>query len=310
MSWLRPTEDSQLLSAHNNFLKTKSDGLKCELSVKEAEITSLRTRLDATERSNQETRIHLDGKISILTIYSNLYDINILFFVLNAFLALRESLSAKTSRCLQLQTENDKLRDRILEAGKSNSDSLNSCFASNRQTNRNLESQLEERDIKIRMLTSKCQTLEATVAEKERRIIELERRLKHTEGNHIRDEQNSAEANMAIKALEDALTEKDAAMERERERLNKEIEAERMKRIDLQNQIENPEEVEREKQQMGREFKTLQKQAQMAQQALSEQDQRAAKAEAAAARLSAQMEELLKVNNLFIKQRQRPDNIL
>jgi len=85
------------------------------------------------------------------------------------------------------------------------------------------------------------------------------------------------------------LSEKDSAMERERDRLNKEVETERLKRVDLQNQIDNPEEVEREKQQMTRDLKALQ-------QALGEQDQRAAKAEAGAARLSAQMEELLKVN--------------
>ena len=57
----RPGEDTQLLNAQNSFLKTKSDGLKCELTTKEAEITSLRTRLDAMERSNLETRSHLDG---------------------------------------------------------------------------------------------------------------------------------------------------------------------------------------------------------------------------------------------------------
>ena len=55
-------EDSQLLNAHNNFLKTQSDGLKCELSVREAEISSLKTRLESTERTNQENRMHLEGK--------------------------------------------------------------------------------------------------------------------------------------------------------------------------------------------------------------------------------------------------------
>ena len=54
-------EDSQLLNAHNNFLKTQSDGLKCELSVREAEISSLKTRLESTERTNQENRMHLEG---------------------------------------------------------------------------------------------------------------------------------------------------------------------------------------------------------------------------------------------------------
>ena len=38
-------------------------------------------------------------------------------------------------------------------------------------------------------------------------------------GSHFRDEKNTAEANMAIKALEDALSEKDQAMDRERDRL-------------------------------------------------------------------------------------------
>ena len=54
-------EDSQLLNAHNNFLKTQSDGLKCELSVREAEISSLKTRLESTERTNHENRMHLEG---------------------------------------------------------------------------------------------------------------------------------------------------------------------------------------------------------------------------------------------------------
>ena len=56
-------EDSQLLNAHNNFLKTQSDGLKCELSVREAEISSLKTRLESTERTNQENRMHLEGNL-------------------------------------------------------------------------------------------------------------------------------------------------------------------------------------------------------------------------------------------------------
>ena len=54
-------DDSQLLNAHNSFLKTQCDGLKCELSVREAEISSLKTRLESTERTNQETRLHLEG---------------------------------------------------------------------------------------------------------------------------------------------------------------------------------------------------------------------------------------------------------
>ena len=47
---------------------------------------------------------------------------------------------------------------------------------------------------------------------------------------------------MAIKALEDALREKDQAMERERTRLNNELDFERKKRNDLEIQINNPEE--------------------------------------------------------------------
>ena len=57
-------EDSQLLNAHNTFLKTQCDGLKCELSVREAEISSLKTRLDSTDRTNQETKMHLEGNIT------------------------------------------------------------------------------------------------------------------------------------------------------------------------------------------------------------------------------------------------------
>ena len=47
---------------------------------------------------------------------------------------------------------------------------------------------------------------------------------------------------MAIKALEDALREKDQAMERERDRFNKELDSERKKRNDLEIQVNNPEE--------------------------------------------------------------------
>ena len=47
---------------------------------------------------------------------------------------------------------------------------------------------------------------------------------------------------MAIKALEDALREKDQAMERERDRFNKELDGERKKRNDLEIQVNNPEE--------------------------------------------------------------------
>ena len=57
-------DESQLLNAHNSFLKTQCDGLKCELSVREAEISSLKTRLESTERTNQETRLHLEGNLT------------------------------------------------------------------------------------------------------------------------------------------------------------------------------------------------------------------------------------------------------
>ena len=50
-----------MLCAQNNYLKTKADGLKCELSIKEAEISNLKTRLEAMQRSDQETRSHLEG---------------------------------------------------------------------------------------------------------------------------------------------------------------------------------------------------------------------------------------------------------
>ena len=62
------------------------------------------------------------------------------------------------------------------------------------------------------------------------------------QGAKIVDEKNFAESNMAIKALEDALREKDQAMDRERNRLNNELEFERKKRNDLQIQLNNPEE--------------------------------------------------------------------
>ena len=58
------------------------------------------------------------------------------------------------------------------------------------------------------------------------------------------DEKNFAESNMAIKALEDALREKDQAMERERERFNSELEIERKKRTEFEIQVNNPEEGE------------------------------------------------------------------
>jgi hypothetical protein len=59
-------EGDQMLCAQNNYLKTKADGLKCELSIKEAEISNLKTRLEATQRSDHETRSHLEGTVAII----------------------------------------------------------------------------------------------------------------------------------------------------------------------------------------------------------------------------------------------------
>jgi len=101
---------------------------------------------------------------------------------------------------LTLQTENDKLRDRVMASGKT--DHLSGCIPARQVRS---EQDFDVKNHHISMLTAKCETLEVALSEKERRIIELEQRLKHTEGSHIRDEKNSAEANMAIKALEDAL---------------------------------------------------------------------------------------------------------
>ena len=60
---LHDAEGDQMLCAQNNYLKTKADGLKCELSIKEAEISNLKTRLEATQRSDHETRSHLEGTV-------------------------------------------------------------------------------------------------------------------------------------------------------------------------------------------------------------------------------------------------------
>jgi len=250
-------EDSQLLNAHNNFLKTQSDGLKCELSVREAEISSLKTRLESTERTNQENRMHLE--------------------------ALRESLSAKTNRCTALQEEVGRLRDKTGEAK----------VAQNAQSSADRE-ELIVKERKIELFKEKVKSLQEQLNEKEKYICDLETKLKFNQGNKIVEEKNYAESNMAIKALEDALREKDQAMERERDRFNKELDGERKKRNDLEIQVNNPEEVERERQQYRQELKSSQKQISIIQQTLSNTDQRAAKAESTSARLSSQMEELLK----------------
>ena len=78
--------------------------------------------------------------------------------------------------------------------------------------------------------------------EKEKYIYDLETKVKVNQGNRIVDEKNFAESNMAIKALEDALREKDQAMERERERFQAELDVERKKRTEFEIQINNPEE--------------------------------------------------------------------
>merc|ERR1712131_311736 len=229
-------EDSQLLNAHNNFLKT---------------------RLESTERTNQENRMHLE--------------------------ALRESLSAKTNRCTALQEEVGRLRDKTGEAK----------VAQNAQSSADRE-ELIVKERKIELFKEKVKSLQEQLNEKEKYICDLETKLKFNQGKKIVEEKNYAESNMAIKALEDALREKDQAMERERDRFNKELDGERKKRNDLEIQVNNPEEVERERQQYRQELKSSQKQISIIQQTLSNTDQRAAKAESTSARLSSQMEELLK----------------
>ena len=67
---MHDAEGEQMLCAQNNYLKTKADGLKCELSIKEAEISNLKTRLEATQRSDHETRSHLEGTVGIIKLIS------------------------------------------------------------------------------------------------------------------------------------------------------------------------------------------------------------------------------------------------
>ena len=88
----------------------------------------------------------------------------------------------------------------------------------------------------------KVKSLGDQLQEKEKYIYDLETKVKVNQGNRIVDEKNFAESNMAIKALEDALREKDQAMERERERFQAELEVERKKRTEFEIQVNNPEE--------------------------------------------------------------------
>jgi len=256
---LHDAEGDQMLCAQNNYLKTKADGLKCELSIKDAEISNLKTRLEATQRSDHETRSHLE--------------------------AVRESLHAKSNRCAQLQADNDRLRSRQSEITYS---------SPQRTAERPLSHELEVKEHQIKLLKSRYENLEFQLADKDRRLLELEEKINHANGISSRDEKSSAEAKISIMALEDALSDKDEAMKRERSRYQEEIKEERNRRIELQSQLENPEENEREKMEMRLEIQKLQAQCQMGQQALQDQDQRAAKAEALHARLKGQMEDILK----------------
>jgi len=153
---------------------------------------------------------------------------------------------------------------------------------------------LNVKERKIELLKGKVKSLGDQLADKEAYVYDLETKMKYNQGNRIVDEKNFAESNMAIKALEDALSEKDQAMERERDRFQSELDVERKKRAEFEIQINNPEEAERERAQYRKELQTAQKQAAIIQQTLSNTDQRAAKAESAAARLNTQIDDLLK----------------
>lgn len=253
------SSDDQLLT-QNSFLKIKADGLKSEVSLRAAEIINLKTRLESFSRSDQETRNHLE--------------------------AVRESLNAKSNRCAQLQSDNERLRSRLNE---------NYQFSSpQHKAERPLSHELEVKEHQVKLLKSRYENLELQLAEKDRKLVELEDRINMANGLSSRDEKTSSEARVAIKALEDALSDKDLAMKRERERFELELKQERNCRLDLQSQLDNPEENEREKMEMRLQIQKLQAQCQMGQQALQDQDQRAAKAEALAARIKGQLEGVLK----------------
>jgi len=52
------------ISALEKCVKELEARMRSELSVREAEISSLKTRLDSTDRTNQETKMHLEGNIT------------------------------------------------------------------------------------------------------------------------------------------------------------------------------------------------------------------------------------------------------
>ena len=52
------------------------------------------------------------------------------------------------------------------------------------------ESEIEEKSSQLQMMTDKCERLEECLADKERKIIDLEKRLKHSEGKKLSLNQN------------------------------------------------------------------------------------------------------------------------
>ena len=52
------------------------------------------------------------------------------------------------------------------------------------------ESEIEEKSSQLQMMTDKCERLEECLADKERKIIDLEKRLKHSEGKILSLNQN------------------------------------------------------------------------------------------------------------------------
>jgi len=66
----------------------------------------------------------------------------------------------------------------------------------------------------IKLLKSRYENLEFQLADKDRRLLELEEKINHANGISSRDEKSSAEAKISIMALEDALSDKDEAMKR------------------------------------------------------------------------------------------------
>ena len=131
---------------------------------------------------------------------------------------------------MTLQTELDRARDRPLADRPSHTPSQHD------------REELNVKERKIELLKGKVKSLGDQLADKDKYIYDLETKLKVNQGNRIVDEKNFAESNMAIKALEDALSEKDQAMERERDRFQTELDMERKKRAEFEIQINNPEE--------------------------------------------------------------------